>query len=280
MDLKIILFATVFAFIVLFLGIVFLFLFLWKKGVPLGLEKVFKENRENSDKLKDSFEVHFEKLNHKIEGRLDQGLKKTSDTFTEVMMRLSKIDEAQKKIEQLSAEVVSLQDVLTDKKSRGVFGEVQLKHILASVFGEVGKSEKGESKFYQMQYKLSSGSVADAILFLPQPVGRLCVDSKFPLENYRRMHDQSMPDQEKEKGRKNFKADVKRHIDTIASKYIIKSETSEQAVMFLPAEAIFAEIHAHHSDVITHSQKKESMDHLTDDLFCLPFEHSDHFEGY
>ena len=189
-------------------------------------------------------------LNEKVDSKLNEGFKKTNETFQGILERISKIDEAQKKIEQLSTNIISLQDILSDKKSRGCFGEVQLHTILASVFGDKN------DKVYELQYTLPNSSIADSVLRTPEPLGMVCIDSKFPLENYQRMMSKTISDTEKEMYEKAFKADVKKHIDAIASKYIIKDVTSDQAIMFLPAEAIFAEINAYHPDLVTYAQKK------------------------
>lgn len=189
-------------------------------------------------------------MNEKVNERLDQNFEKTNKTFSNVLERLSKIDEAQKKIDSLSSDIVSLQGILTDKKTRGIFGEVNLKHILSSVFGEKNDS------IYRLQYSLPNGTIADSILFAPEPLGTIAIDSKFPLENYRNMVDKNISRVEREKYEKLFKADVKKHIDAISSKYIIPGVTSDQAIMFLPAEAIFAEINAYHSDIIDYAYKK------------------------
>ena len=167
-----------------------------------------------------------------------------------VLERLRKIDEAQKKIDGLSNDIVSLQGILTDKKTRGIFGEVNLKHILSSVFGENNK------KVYSLQYTLPNGTIADSILFAPEPLGTIAIDSKFPLEHYRMMVDKSLPVDVRNNYEKQFKMDVKKHIDAIHDKYIIPGITSNQAIMFLPAEAIFAEINAYHSDIIEYSYGK------------------------
>ena len=189
-------------------------------------------------------------LNEKVDLQLNEGFKKTNETFQGILERITKIDEAQKKIEQLSTNIISLQDILSDKKSRGCYGEVQLHTILASVFGDKN------DKVYQLQYTLPNSSIADSVLRCPEPLGMVCIDSKFPLENYQRMMDRTISDFEREGYEKAFKADVKKHIDAIASKYIIKDITSDQAIMFLPAEAIFAEINAYHPDLVTYAQKK------------------------
>ena len=213
------------------------------------------------DEFKKSVNDDFEALNRKIEGRLDlmnakveerlaKGFEETTKTFGSVLERLGKIDEAQKKIEALSSNVVSLQDILTDKKSRGIFGEVQLYQILASVFGEKN------DRTYQKQYKLSNNTMVDAMLFTPEPIGNIAIDSKFPLENYRKMYDSELTNEERINARKEFVGNLKKHIDDISEKYIIRNETSEQAIMFLPAEAIFAEINAYHTDVIDYAYRK------------------------
>ena len=209
-----------------------------------------KNINENFEKLSQKIENRLDAMNMKVEERLSKGFEETTKTFGNVLERLSKIDEAQKKIEALSSNVVSLQDILTDKKSRGIFGEIQLYQILSSVFGEKN------DKLYQKQYKLSNGNIVDSIIFTPEPLGNIAVDSKFPLENYRKMYNNDLSQIERENARKDFVTDLKKHIDAISSKYIIKNETSEQAILFLPAEAIFAEINAYHTDIIEYAYKK------------------------
>lgn len=208
-----------------------------------SLTKDFSELSEKQDK-------RLIMMNDKVNERLDQNFEKTNKTFTSVLERLSKIDEAQKKIDSLSGDIVSLQGILTDKKTRGIFGEINLKHVLASVFGEKNDS------IYQLQYTMSNGTIVDSILFAPAPLGTIGIDSKFPLENYRNMVDKRFSVSERDKFEKLFKADVKKHIDAISEKYIIPGETADQAIMFLPAEAIFAEINAYHQDIIDYAYKK------------------------
>lgn len=205
---------------------------------------------EDFTKLNEQVEKRLLLINEKVNERLDQNFEKTNKTFTSVIERLSKIDEAQRKIENLSTDIVSLQSILTDKKSRGIFGEVNLKHVLVSVFGEKSDS------IYKLQYTLSNHAIADCCLFAPEPLGTIAIDSKFPLEHYQLMVDKTISNEERLRYEKMFKIDVKKHIDAISSKYIIPGETSNQAIMFLPAEAIFAEINAYHPDIIEYSYKK------------------------
>lgn len=205
-----------------------------------------KEMINDFESLNDKVDKKLNMINEKVEERLMTGFKESGEIFKNVLERLNKIDEAQKNIESLSNDVVSLQNVLTDKKTRGIFGEVQLYQILASVFGEKNDA------IYQRQYKLSNGKIADSIVFTPEPMGNIVIDSKFPLENYQNMAS-SDNDLDREKYAKEFKNDVKKHIKTIAEKYIIKNETSNQAILFLPAEAIFAQINAYHYDLVQYS---------------------------
>ena len=201
--------------------------------------------------LNDRIERKLNLINQKVNEKLEDGFDKTNRTFTEVMNRLTRIDEAQKKIDGLGNEIVSLENILTDKKSRGIFGEVNLYHILSSIFGEKN------DKIYQTQYTLSNTTIADAIVFGPEPLGTICIDSKFPLENYRRLVEKGLTQVEREARSKAFDADVKKHIDAIASKYIINGETTDQAIMFLPAEAIFAEINAYHPNIVKYAASKK-----------------------
>ena len=229
------------------------------------LEKLIEQGRAEQSLLQDTLKgmtAHFnervQQLSQTVDGRLneisgkvaerlDEGFKKTNETFTSVMSRLAVIDEAQKKIEGLASNVVSLQEILGDKRSRGAFGEVQLEALVRNSL---------PPDAYAFQHTLKSGARADCVLVLPEPTGTVCVDSKFPLENYSRMFDDSLPMAERDAAKRQFKMDVKKHVDDIAAKYIVEGETSDGAVMFLPAEAVFAEIHAYHPDLVEHAQKK------------------------
>ena len=200
--------------------------------------------------LNEQLEKRLIAINEKVNERLDENFDKTNKTFMNVIERLSKIDEAQKKIETLSTDIVSLQSILTDKKTRGIFGEVNLKHILSNVFGERNDS------IYRLQHTLSTGVIADSVVFAPEPLGTIAIDSKFPLEHYQLMTDKKLSPELRENYEKMFKQDMKKHIDAIANKYIIPGETADQAILFLPAEAIFAEVNAYHPDIINYAYKK------------------------
>lgn len=216
-----------------------------------NFKDIFKKSiTEDFDKLNITIENKLDAINNKVRESLNEGFKKTNETFNSVIERLAKIDEAQKKIDSLSTNVVSLQDILTDKKSRGVFGEVQLNQILFAVFGEKN------DRIFQTQYKLSNSNIVDAILFAPDPPGNIPIDSKFPLENYKKIMDKTLSESERKQAVKLFEIDIRKQIDDIADKYIIPGETANQAVMFLPAEAIFAELYAYHESLVNYAQKR------------------------
>lgn len=202
---------------------------------------------KTSEQLRSMVEGRLDQIGGKVTERLDEGFKKTNETFTSVMTRLATIDEAQKKIDGLTTNMVSLQELLGDKRSRGAFGEVQLEALVRNIL-PVGA--------YALQYTLSNGNRADCVLRLPPPTGMVAVDSKFPLENYHRTFDRDTSDAERALAQKQFKLDVRKHVDDIAGKYILPPETCDGAVMFVPAEAIFAEIHAYHADVVDYAMQK------------------------
>ena len=210
-----------------------------------------RDLNEDFDKLNEKMENKLRLINDQVNERLDQNFEKTNKTFTSVLERLSKIDEAQKKIDTLSNDIVSLQGVLTDKKTRGIFGEVNLKNILSNIFGEKN------DKIYKLQYGFENGTIVDCALFTPEPLGLIGIDSKFPLEHYQIMVDKNNSPMEREKAEKMFRMDMKKHIDAIHDKYIIPGVTSDQAILFLPAEAIFAEINAYHNDIVEYAYKKK-----------------------
>ncbi len=208
-----------------------------------------KDLNNDFDKLNEKIERKINNISDHVNERLDVNFEKTNKTFTSVLERLSKIDEAQKKIDSLSSDIVSLETILTDKKTRGIFGEVNLKQIMTSVFGE------NNDRIYKMQYTFNTGVIADCVLFAPEPLGVIAIDSKFPLENYRIMIDKTKNSLERKEAERKFKIDVKKHIDAIKDKYIINGVTSNQAMMFLPAEALFAELNAYHQDIIEYAYK-------------------------
>lgn len=196
--------------------------------------------------LTEEIRNHLHSLTQQVNHKLTEGFEKTSSTFIDVVKRLTIIDEAQKKITELSNHVVSLQDVLVDKKARGAFGEVQLATLISNMI---------PPNHFAMQHTLSNQKRADCILFLPEPTGNVVIDAKFPLETYQRLIGTDAGSVEKKSLQQQFRQDIQKHIKDIAEKYIIPNETTDGAMMFIPAESIFAEIHANYPDLISLSQR-------------------------
>ena len=217
------------------------------EGLTKQGDRLDEKLLQTSERLRATVEQRLDQISGKVSERLDEGFKKTNETFTNVMARLATIDEAQKKIDGLTTNVVSLQELLGDKRSRGAFGEVQLEALVKNIL---------PPDSFLFQANLSSGVRVDCLLLLPQPTGKVAVDSKFPLENYHRMFDADLSETDRVLAQKQFRADIKKHVDAIGNKYVIPNETSEGAVMFIPAEAVFAEIHAYHGEVVDYALQK------------------------
>ena len=196
------------------------------------------------NKLTEMTEKRLKEMNEVVAEKLSTGFEKTSKVFADIMKRLALIDNAQQKIEALSENVVSLQSLLDNKSTRGAFGEVQLNTLLENMLSNA---------HYELQSVLSNQKRADCLLKLPQPMGNLVIDSKFPLENYQRYIDARPGSSEIQTFLTAFKRDIKKHINDISDKYIIEGETADSAVMFVPSEAVFAKIHADLPDVVQHS---------------------------
>ena len=207
-----------------------------------SIESFAKSNNE----LHEILQKRLSEISGQVEKRLDKGFEKTTETFTDVVKRLAMIDEAQKRITELSTNVVSLQEVLTDKRSRGAFGEVQMAGLIRNVMPEGS---------YALQHTLSNGTRADCVMFLPEPTGHLAIDSKFPLNSFQKMMDDEATETERAVAQKQFRLDIKKHIKDISQKYIIENETSDGAIMFIPAEAVFAEIHAHQPQLVDEANR-------------------------
>jgi len=217
-----------------------------RKQVTEALVQNGNDLGKKVDALTRSTDERLKEISGQVDKRLNEGFEKTTATFADVVKRLAMIDEAQKKITELSGSVVSLQEVLADKRSRGAFGEVQLNSLVRNVMPE---------NSFSFQHTLSNNTRVDCMLFLPEPSGSIGIDSKFPLESFRKMTDLECGNVDRQNAEKQFKKDIKKHINDIAGKYIISGETSDGAVMFIPAEAVFAEIHAHHYDLVEDAQR-------------------------
>lgn len=197
------------------------------------------------DQLTKQTELQLQQISQQVDKKLSQGFEKTTATFNDILKRLTIIDSAQQKITELSSNVVSLQEILADKQSRGAFGEVQLSALIRNMIPD---------NHFSLQHTLSNGKRCDCILFLPEPTGNVVIDAKFPLETYQALKKQA-EDSNSPTIISHFKRDIKKHINDIANKYIVPGETSDGAMMFIPAEAIFAEIHANYPDLVDYAHQ-------------------------
>ena len=221
-----------------------------QKGIEQRLGEMSNQQVEklasSNGQIQEMLHKRLNEISGQVEHRLSKGFEKTTETFTDVVKRLALIDEAQKRITELSTNVVSLQEVLSDKRSRGAFGEVQMAALVRNMMPE---------NSFALQYSLSNGTRVDCMLFLPEPTGHLAIDSKFSLESYQKMMDNSLTDADRLAAERQFRVDIKKHIKDISEKYIIPGETSDSAIMFIPAEAVFAEIHAHQPELVDESHR-------------------------
>ena len=203
-------------------------------------------NKQLDDKI-----ASFDK---KVDDKLKEGFKGTSETMTQVRERLQAINEAQKQMEGLGKEVVSLKGILEGNQTRGQYGEYQLRMVLNNVFGDtIGCYEEQ----YTMKKAKDGDDVrADAVVFMPEPNKMIAIDSKFPFQDYKSMFDVDDPEK-KEDLKRTFAAAVKKHITTIKEKYIIEGKTAPEALMFIPNDGVFAFIHHELQDVVEYAREKK-----------------------
>ena len=219
----------------------------FQKNITESLSNRFDAlNKQIDDKLIE--------INKKVDERLSEGFKNTSETMTQVRERLQAMMPLNKTFEKLSKDVVSLRSVLEGNQSRGQFGEYQLSMVLHNVFGDT-------TGCYEEQYTLKkardgSDVRADAVVFMPEPKKMICIDSKFPFQDYQRIFDTDDND-EKAKLTKEFGATVKKHITAIKDKYIIPGKTAPEALMFIPNDGVFAFIHHNLEDVVEYSRSQK-----------------------
>lgn len=216
-----------------------------KRLGEMAKQSIESFTRSNNE-LHELLQNRLREISGQVEKRLEKGFEKTTKTFTDVMETLAKIDAAQKRIDDLSSNVVSLQEVLSDKRSRGAFGEVQMASLISNMMPEDS---------YALQHTLANGKRVDCMMFLPEPTGHIAIDSKFPLDSFQKMMDDEAPEDERRAAERQFKLDIKKHIKDISNKYIIEGETADGAIMFIPAEAVFAEIHAHHPQLVEEANR-------------------------
>ncbi|MBH90288.1 MAG: DNA recombination protein RmuC [Magnetovibrio sp.] len=194
-----------------------------------------------------TMEQRLEAVSKRIGDGLSSHTEKTGKSIGDLHERLAVIDAAQKNLTNLSQQMVGLQDILSNKQARGAFGEIQLNDLVSSML---------PPSAFQFQATLSNGKRVDCLLNLPNPPGFIAVDAKFPLESYRALND-AKGNAALVQASRTFSADIKKHIEAIASKYIIPGETAESALMFLPSESIFTELHINFQNTIEHSWKRK-----------------------
>ena len=209
--------------------------------VRQALDDAAKRLSESVNKLSAGVDSQMTRISEKVSERLERSFQETNKTFQNVLQRLASINEAQKKIEELTGDVVSLNQLLSDKRTRGAYGEAQLEHLVGNLLSV---------EHYEFQHSLPNGEKADCLLKLPEPTGNVPIDSKCPLENYSRMFDANSTPESRNAAKAQFKSDIRGHIKAIADRLILPPHTADGAVMFIPAEAVFAEIHSSHRDIV------------------------------
>ncbi|WP_028029577.1 DNA recombination protein RmuC [Gemmobacter nectariphilus] len=205
-----------------------------------GLAHVSEAQTQAQAAMLKLMEARLSEVQQRMGESLSGSATRTARSLGDLQQRLETIDRAQAKIEKLSGDVLSLQDILSNKQTRGAFGEIQLHDI-------VQKALPRDS--YTMQATLSNGKRADCLIHLPKPPGPIAVDSKFPLEAYEALRNATTPQHQTEAARL-LRSAVRTHLKAIAERYIIEGETAEGALMFLPSEAVYAELHANFADVV------------------------------
>ncbi len=197
--------------------------------------------------LSKTLEERLTALTKRVNDNLQESSTKTGETMTKLQERLAVIDAAQKNITELSSQVVGLHDILSNKQARGAFGEIQLQDLV--------KSALPPSSF-EFQFTLSNSRRADCLIHLPNPPGSIVIDAKFPLESYRALIE-AREESSRTIASRKFILDVGKHVNDIADRYILPGETAESALMFLPSEAVYAELHANFTTTVEMSYSKK-----------------------
>ena len=205
-----------------------------------GLQTVSEAQAKAQLSMINMMEERLAKVQIQMTENLSHSSRRTAQSLGDLQQRLTTIDKAQEKITKLSGDVLSLQDILSNKQTRGAFGEIQLTDIVSKALPSDG---------FQLQATLSNGKRADCLIKLPNPPGPIVVDSKFPLEAYEALRNASS-ETETSSAVRLFRTSVRKHIKDISEKYIIEGETADGAILFLPSEAVYAELHANFPDIV------------------------------
>ena len=205
-----------------------------------GLKLVSEHQATTQARVMETVERRLEEVQRAMGETLHGTATRTARSLGELQNRLEAIDKAQTKIEKLSGDVLGLQDILSNKQTRGAFGEIQLNDIVAKAL---------PPDAYTVQATLANNKRVDCLIHLPNPPGDIAIDAKFPLEPYERLM-RAATEADKTKAAREFRHFVLHHVKAIAEKYIQDDETADSALMFLPSEAVYAELHASFPDVI------------------------------
>lgn len=211
------------------------------------LHAINKQMHDGIQTLTQATDYRLEQISGVVNERLSEGFQKTNATFDSVLARLATIDDAQKKMDQLTGNVVNLQDLLSSKRARGVFGDVQLADLLHNAL---------PANQFTLNARLPNGEIAAALLHLPPPTGNIAIDASLPLDHYHRMTQVGLTDTERLVAQKQFRHEVRKHLDHVAARLMVLGATADSALVFVPAEAVFAEIHARHPELVSQSQQK------------------------
>ncbi len=209
------------------------------------IQQMTELNARAQEEIKRTMNERLDAVGKRVGDSLEQTREKTGASLSALQERLAVIDQAQKNITDLSGQMVGLQDILSNKQARGAFGEIQLNDLVSGIL---------PPSAYEFQAPLENGRRADCLIKLPNPPGSIVVDAKFPLESYHRLHN-AENEADFKKAQSLFKADIQKHVKDIAERYIIPGVTAESALMFLPSEAVYAELHANYSDVVEKSYR-------------------------
>lgn len=209
------------------------------------MRQMAEQNAAERAELTRTLQERFDGVSKRLGESLEQSATRTATTLGELTKHLNVIDQAQKNISELTGQVITLQDILDNKQARGAFGEIQLRDLVTAIL---------PPSAYSFQCSLSNSRRADCLVRLPNPPGSICIDSKFPLESYHALRN-AADDLQMKQAQRDFRVAILKHVNDIRERYIISGETADSALMFLPSEAVYAELHANFPDAVEQSYR-------------------------
>ena len=248
MDATILAVVAIAAAVILLAGIVLLAVFLIgaQREMSGRVSQIFESTAAGQAEMRRTLDERLDGVTRRLGEGLEQSTARTAETLGDLKKHLNVLDAAQKNISELSGHVVGLQDILANKQARGAFGEIQLQDLVRSAL---------PPSAYEFQATLTSGRRADCLIKLPNPPGPIVVDAKFPLESYRALRG-AEDEASRTAAARAFSQDILKHVGDIADRYIVPGETAESALMFLPAEAVYAELHANFQSTVEQSFRR------------------------